>query len=303
VPYEILEKKYLDSKEKLFEMVLHTPLISKKAHAGNFIIIRVNETGERIPITVADYDRKQGTITIIVQVVGKTTTLLSQKEVGDEILDVIGPLGNKIHIKKYDDPIVIVGGGVGIAPCYPQAKELKKAGNRIISIIGAKNKDLHFWNDKMDEISDELIVTTDDGSLGRKGFVTEPLKEILQNRKISLIIAIGPLIMMKNVVDLTRGTKEFPKVNTMVSLNTIMIDGTGMCGGCRFLTQEGEIYFACVDGPDVDGHMVNFENLLERAKRYENQEQKAMEIYDHKCRSLEKFEKENKVIKEEGVNQ
>lgn len=303
MPYEILEKKYLDSKEKLFEMVLDTPLIANKAHAGNFIIIRVNEMGERIPITVADYDRKRGTITIVVQVVGKTTTLLSQKEVGDEILDVIGPLGNKIHIKKYDEPIVIIGGGVGIAPCYPQAKELKKAGNRIISIIGAKDKDLHFWNDKMDEISDELIVTTDDGSLGRKGFVTEPLKEILQSRKISLVIAIGPLIMMKHVVDLTRGTKEFPEVNTMVSLNTIMIDGTGMCGGCRFLSREGEIYFACVDGPDVDGHMVNFENLLKRAKRYANQEQKAMEVYDHKCRSLEKFETNSKGIKEKGANQ
>ncbi|TXT59191.1 MAG: Sulfide dehydrogenase subunit beta [Promethearchaeota archaeon] len=301
MPYKILEKKYLDSKSKLFEMVVETPLIAKKAHAGNFILIRVNETGERIPITVADYDREEGTITMVVQVVGKTTTLLSQKEVGEEILDVVGPLGNRIHIEKYDHPVVIIGGGVGIAPCYPQAKELKEAGNEIITIMGAQTKDLLFWVDKMAKISDELIITTDDGSQGIKGFVTQPLKNILKKSEISLVIAIGPLIMMKNVVNLTKGTDEFPKVDTKVSLNTIMIDGTGMCGGCRFLTHEGEIYFACVDGPDVDGHMVDFDNLLKRANRYKDQEQKLMEAYKHKCRSLEKFYSENQKVEEEGA--
>jgi ferredoxin/flavodoxin---NADP+ reductase len=301
VPYKILKKVFLDSNETLFEMVLETPLIAKKAHAGNFILIRVNEKGERIPLTIADYDKEKGTITIVVQVVGKTTTLLSQQKVGDTILDVVGPLGNKIHIKEYDHPIVIVGGGVGIAPCYPQAKELKEVGNRVITIMGARNRDLHFWIDKFTEISDKLIITTNDGSLGMKGLVIEPLKEILKSREISLVIAIGPLIMMKSVVELTKGIEDFPKVDTMVSLNTIMIDGTGMCGGCRFLTQEGEIYFACVDGPDVDGHIVNFENLMERAKRYADQEQKALETYKHKCRSLEKFKSENPKVKEKGA--
>jgi ferredoxin--NADP+ reductase len=196
-----------------------------------------------------------------------------------------------------------VGGGVGIAPCYPQAKELKEAGNRVITIMGARNRDLHFWIDKFTEISDELIVTTDDGSMGMKGLVIEPLREILKSREISLVIAIGPLIMMKSVVELTEGNTDYPKVETMVSLNTIMIDGTGMCGGCRFLTKEGEIYFACVDGPDVDGHIVNFENLLERGKRYKNQEKKALKNYEHECRSLKKYKMKNLKLKEKGAEQ
>ena len=206
MPYEILEKSELGKSGTIFEMVLGTPLIAKKAYAGNFVLIRVNETGERIPLTIADYDREKGTITIVIQVVGKSTKLLCNQKIGDKILDVVGPLGNKIHIEKYEHPIVIIGGGIGIAPCYPQAKELKEAGNEIITILGARSKDLLIWKEKMKSVSDELIITTDDGSEGLKGVVTDPLKQIMQKRKISLVISIGPLVMMKYVALTTNGS-------------------------------------------------------------------------------------------------
>jgi ferredoxin--NADP+ reductase len=273
-------------------MVLRTPLIAKKAHAGNFVLLRVNETGERIPLTVADYDREKGTITLVIQVVGKSTKLICNQNVGDQILDVVGPLGNEIHVKKYDNPIVVIGGGIGIAPCFPQAKELRDAGNEIISILGARNKDLLIWKEKMKSVSDELIITTDDGSEGIKGVVTDPLKQIMQKRKISLVIAIGPLVMMKYVALTTNGSGDLPKVKTFVSLNTIMVDGTGMCGCCRFSTLEGDIQFACVDGPDVDGHIVDFDNLLKRADRFLEQERESLECYDEECRALEQLKKE-----------
>jgi len=292
LPYEILEKKELGSSGNIYEMVLRTPLIAKKAHAGNFVLLRVNETGERIPLTVADYDREKGTITLVIQVVGKSTKLICNQNVGDQILDVVGPLGNEIHVKKYDNPIVIIGGGIGIAPCFPQAKELKDAGNEIISILGARNKDLLIWKEKMKSVSDELIITTDDGSEGIKGVVTDPLKQIIQKRKISLVIAIGPLVMMKYVTLTTNGSGGLPKVKTFVSLNTIMIDGTGMCGCCRFSTLDGDIQFACVDGPDVDGHIVDFDNLLKRADRFLEQERESLECYDEECRALEQLKKE-----------
>lgn len=287
--YKILMKKELGSSGTLFEIELATPLIAKKARAGNFILIRINEKGERIPLTIADYDREKGTITIVFQVVGKTTKLLSILENGNSPLDVVGPLGNEIHIKKFDYPVVIIGGGVGIAPCYPQAKELKKAGNKIISIIGARSSNLLFWREKMEEVSDELIICTDDGTEGKKGVVTEPLKELLKRESLSLVISIGPLIMMKFVALTTNGYEGLPKVKTMVSLNTIMIDGTGMCGGCRFSTIDGKRYFACVDGPDVDGHMVDFDNLIKRAKRFKAQEKESIELYEHECRAVEKL--------------
>ncbi len=293
MPFEILEKRELGGSGIVFEMVLETPLIAKKAYAGNFVLVRINETGERIPLTIADYDREKGTITIVVQIAGKSTKLLFHQNVGDSILDVVGPLGNKIHIKKYEYPVVIIGGGVGIAPCYPQAKELKEVGNKIISILGARNKELLFWRDKMGSVSDELIICTDDGSEGIKGVVTEPLKDLLKREKLSIVIAIGPLIMMKYVALTTNGFDGLPKVKTIVSLNTIMIDGTGMCGGCRFPTIDGKIGFACVDGPDVDGHIVDFDNLLKRAKRFEKQEKESLELYDRECKALKKFYKEN----------
>jgi len=292
LPYEILEKSELGNSGTIFELVLLTPLIAKKAHAGNFVLLRINETGERIPLTIADYNRENGTITMIIQVVGKSTKLLCNKNVGDQILDVVGPLGNKIHIKKYDDPIVVIGGGIGIAPCYLQAKELKEAGNEIITIIGARSKDLLIWKEKMETVSDQLIITTDDGSEGTKGVVTDPLKKIMQKRKISLVIAIGPLIMMKYVALTTNGSGDLPKVKTFVSLNTIMVDGTGMCGSCRFSTLDGDIQFACVDGPDVDGHIVDFDNLLNRARRFLEQERESLKCYDDECRALEQLKKE-----------
>ncbi len=293
MPYKILEKRELGGSGIVFEMVLETPLIAKKAYAGNFVLVRINETGERIPLTIADYDREKGTITTVVQIAGKSTKLLFHQNVGDSILDVVGPLGNKIHIKKYEYSVVIIGGGVGIAPCYPQAKELKEVGNKIISILGARNKELLFWRDKMGSVSDELIICTDDGSEGIKGVVTEPLKDLLKREKLSIVIAIGPLIMMKYVALTTNGFDGLPKVKTIVSLNTIMIDGTGMCGGCRFPTIDGKIGFACVDGPDVDGHIVDFDNLLKRAKRFEKQEKESLELYDRECKALKKFFKEN----------
>lgn len=269
-------------------MVVDAPFVARKARAGNFVIIRVNERGERIPLTVADYDRDAGTITLVVQVVGKTTKLLSTLNAGDSILDFAGPLGNAIEIKEYSDPVVIIGGGVGIAPCYPQAKELKVAGNHIISIIGARTSDLLFWREKMVAVSDEIIICTDDGSEGIQGFVTDALKAVLQQHRVSLVIAIGPLIMMKNIALLTRGDGEqgIPEVKTMVSLNPIMVDGTGMCGGCRFRTISGESFFSCVDGPDVDGHIVDFDNLIQRSKRFRSQEIQAMEQYEHECKAL-----------------
>ena len=290
--FEILEKRELGTSGIVFEMIISTPLIAKKAYAGNFILLRINETGERFPLTIADYDREKKTITIVFQVVGKSTKLLSHLEVGDTILDVVGPLGNKIHIKKYEYPVVIIGGGVGIAPCYPQAKELKEAGNKVISILGARNTGLLFWKDKMSSVSDEVIICTDDGSEGIKGVVTVPLTEIIKREKISIVIAIGPLIMMKYVALTTNGSGDLPKVKTFVSLNTIMIDGTGMCGGCRFSTLDGGVQFACVDGPDVDGHIVDFDNLLKRANRFIDQEKESLECYDEECRALKKFKSE-----------
>jgi ferredoxin--NADP+ reductase len=293
LPYKILKKIQLGNSGTLYEMDIYAPLIAKKAFAGNFVLIRINERGERIPLTIADYDREEGIITLVIQVVGKSTLLLSHQDEGDEILDVVGSLGNNIHVEKYEHPVIIIGGGVGIAPCYPQAKELKNIGNKVISILGAQTKDLVFWKDRMEAVSDELIITTNDGSEGIKGFVTVPLKELIKNKKISLVIAIGPLIMMKNVALTTSGKEGLPKVKTFVSLNTIMIDGTGMCGGCRFPTLDGDVYFACADGPDVDAHIVDFNILLNRANRFLDQEKKSLNLYKHECKALEKSKGES----------
>ena len=238
MPFKILRKYKLEDSGTLYEMDIHAALIARKAFAGNFIILRVNERGERIPLTIADYDRDKGIITIVFQVVGKSTLLLSHQKTNDEILDIVGPLGNELRVEKYEFPVVIIGGGVGIAECYPQAKELKKAGNEIISIIGARTKDFLFWKDRMAAVSNRLIICTNDGSEGIKGFVTKPLQDLLKNEEISVVITIGPLIMMKNISSLTDGSTGLPKVKTYVSLNTIMIDGTGLCGGCRFVTHN-----------------------------------------------------------------
>jgi ferredoxin--NADP+ reductase len=279
--YKILEKQVLSDVTKL--MIINAPHVAKKAKAGQFIIVKIDEQGERIPLTIADYDSSAGTITIIFQEVGQSTMHLGTLEPGDMLATFAGPLGHPTEIENFGT-VICVGGGVGIAPVYPIARALKQAGNTVISIIGARSKNLLFWEDKMRAVSDELHICTDDGSLGRKCLVTDPLKEILEARKnsVSKVWAIGPAIMMKFV---TLTTKPF-NVPTIVSLNTIMIDGTGMCGGCRVLLDEGA-KFVCVDGPEFDGHKVDWTSLLSRLQFYREEEKTAVEHWKHTC-NLEK---------------
>jgi ferredoxin--NADP+ reductase len=261
-------------------MVVEAPHVAGKAKAGQFVIVRVDEPGERIPLTIADYNREAGTITIIFQELGKSTMHLGKLNPGDALASFAGPLGHPTEIENFGT-VVCMGGGVGIAPIYPIARALKEAGNRVISIIGARTKELIFWEDRMRAVSDELIVCTDDGSHGKKALVTEPLKELLDDKKnnVAKVWAIGPAIMMKFV---TLTTKPY-HVPTIVSLNTIMIDGTGMCGGCRVLLEEGA-QFVCVDGPEFNGHKVDWDNLLSRLSFYKDEEKQAVEHYEHKCR-------------------
>ena len=276
--YRILEKEILSDVTKL--IVVEAPHVARKARAGQFVIVRIDEHGERIPLTIADYEREAGTITLIFQEVGKSTMHLGTMKVGDALTTVAGPLGHPTEIARYGT-VVCVGGGVGVAPIFPIARALKEADNHVVSIIGARTKDLLFWEDRMRAVSDELIVCTDDGSYGRKALVTEPLKELLEARgkEIARVWAIGPAIMMK-FVSLT--TKPFG-IPTIVSLNTIMIDGTGMCGGCRVLLEEGA-QFVCVDGPEFDGHKVDWDNLLARLSFYREEERLAVERWEHECR-------------------
>lgn len=276
--YKILEKQELSDVTKL--MVVEAPQVAEKARPGQFVIVRIDEYGERIPLTIADFDREAGTITLIFQEVGKSTIQMGTMEVGEGFATFAGPLGHPTEIEDFGT-VVCVGGGVGIAPIYPITRGLHEAGNHVISIIGARTKDLLFWEDRMQAVSDELIVCTDDGSYGRKALVTEPLKELLEERagEIEHVWAIGPAIMMK-FVSLT--TQPYG-VDTTVSLNTIMIDGTGMCGGCRVLLEDGA-QFVCVDGPEFDAHKVDWENLLSRQRYYQKEEQLAMERWEHKCR-------------------
>ena len=292
---KIVSKTFLNPDKTVFEMVVEAPLVAKKAKGGNFVILRIDETGERIPLTVADYDKEKGTITMVIMAVGKSTTQISKLEPGDEILDFIGPLGNKAHIKKFEHPVVFIGGGVGIAPCYPQAKEMKEEGNHVIAILSARTKNLLFWEDKFREFCDEVFITTDDGSLGMKGFGVDKLKQLMLEKPLSQVIAIGPMIMMKFVALLTNGKKDLPLIPTIVSLNTLMVDGTGMCGGCRFQTLHGETKFACVDGPDVDGHDVDFDNLLKRNTRFVRVEKIRLEKYNEECRAIDKFCEEKEI--------
>lgn len=261
---------------EVYRMVVEAPLISKKRKAGQFIILRIDEHGERIPLTIADAQPDAGTITLIYQIAGKTTAQLATMEVGEELHDVVGPLGRPTEIKHYGT-CVCVGGGIGCAPMFPIASALKQAGNKVISIIGARSKDLIILEDELRVVSDELIVSTDDGSYGRKALVTEPLKEVLERETVDLCLAIGPPIMMK-FVSLT--TKPFD-VHTLVSLNSIMVDGTGMCGGCR-VTVGGATKFVCVDGPEFDGHQVDFDQLMKRLSAYVDHERRAMERWENR---------------------
>jgi ferredoxin/flavodoxin---NADP+ reductase len=257
----------------VIENRIEAPKIAAKAKPGQFVILKANETGERIPLTISDIDRKEGTVTVIYMVVGKSTELFKTLQEGDSYQDVIGPLGKPTPIEKVGT-VVCVGGGTGVAVLFPVTRALKEAGNRVISIIGARNKDLLILEDKMKAVSDELHVCTDDGSYGRKGFVTEALKETLEKGSVDLAVAIGPVPMMKFVSAMT---KKY-NVKTLVSLNPIMIDGTGMCGGCR-VSVGGKTKFACVDGPEFDGHLVDFDNLASRLQAYADEERKAHEAY------------------------
>jgi len=277
--YLILKKETLTPATKLMEIA--APHVARKAAAGQFVIVRIDEFGERIPLTIADYDRQQGTITIIFQELGKSTLHLGKLIPGNSVASFAGPLGHPTEIGNFGT-VVCIGGGVGVAPIYPIARALKEAGNKVISIIGARTKELLFWEERMRAVSDELIVCTDDGSQGRKSLVTEPLKEILDNKNntVAKVWAIGPAIMMKFV---TLATKPYD-VPTIVSLNTIMIDGTGMCGGCRVLLEDGA-QFVCVDGPEFNGHKVDWDNLLSRLSFYKDEEKKAVDHYEHKCRT------------------
>ena len=279
MPHKIISKKQLS--ENVFTVEIEAPLVAQSRKAGQFVIISINnEYGERIPLTIAGADAEKGTIRLIWQRLGKTTAELADLQEGDEITNVAGPLGLPTHLEKFGT-VVCVGGGIGNAPLLPIAKALKEEGNHIVSILGAKNKELLILEEEFAQISNELIITTDDGSYGRKALVTEPLKELCQrNPKPDQVFAIGPAIMMKFCCEVT---KEFD-IPTQVSLNTIMVDGTGMCGGCR-IEFDNKPKFVCVDGPEFDGHKVNFDLMMKRLNAYQEQEKKAHEQYiEHKCK-------------------
>ncbi len=266
--YKILKKEALN--QTVMRMVIEAPFVAKKALAGQFIILRVDENGERIPLTIADYDREAGTITIIFQIVGATTTLLSKKEEGECLVDFVGPLGNPSKTEGYKK-VAVIGGGVGCAIAYPVAKALHENGAEVHSIVGFRNKDLVILEDDFKDVSDKYVLMTDDGTAGEKGLVTNALENLInEGNDYDLVMAIGPLVMMKFVCKLT----EKYNIKTVVSMNPIMIDGTGMCGGCR-LRVGGETKFACVDGPEFDGHLVDFDAAIERSAMYREFEREA----------------------------
>lgn len=289
---EIVEKQILAASIVLFK--IYVPDIVRKARAGQFVVLRVDDYAERIPLTIADFDRKTGLLTVIFQVVGSSTQKMEKFEEGQTILDVVGPLGKPSHIEDFGT-VICVGGGVGVAPVYPIAKALFEKGNKVISIIGARTKDMLILEEEMKAVSTELYVTTDDGTYGHHGFVTDVLKKLIsEKRKINLVIGIGPIIMMKAVCDATRPFE----LKTVVSLNTIMVDGTGMCGCCR-ATVGGETKFVCVDGPEFDGHQVEFKELMLRGRMYNREERRA--LWDHKCKLEEKEKSLKKSKKREPM--
>lgn len=274
---EILENTKIA--EKVNRYKIYAPEIANKRKAGQFIILRLDENGERIPLTIADADAQNGTLTLVVQAVGKTTEQMTKLKPKDQILDLVGPLGAPTHLEVFGT-VVMVGGGIGVAPAHPIAQAMKQAGNRVITILGARNKELIIMEEEMRKASDEVMIYTDDGSYGEKGLVTDALQKVIDTQgKPDLVVAIGPVIMMKFVSALT---KEH-KIKTVVSLNPIMVDGTGMCGGCR-VSIGGESKFACVDGPEFDGHLVDFEELMKRQAFYRELEQESLVCYDKECK-------------------
>lgn len=270
--YKIVHREDLTPNIHLLEIL--APAVARKAKEGQFVVVKIHDRGERIPLTVADYDREAGTITVVFMEVGKTTMHLATLGVGDSLPTFLGPLGMSTEIEQFGT-VVCVGGGFGVATTFPIARAMKAAGNRVISIMGFRTKELIFWEDRLREVSDELLVTTDDGSYGRQGVVTVPLKEILEKGiKIDRVVAIGPGIMMRFVAK----TTESFGVKTIVSLNPVMVDGTGLCGGCR-VSIAGETKFACVDGPDFDAHQVDWDLLMARQRLYLDEEKCSRELY------------------------
>lgn len=268
--YRILHSEDLTRDICLFRV--HAPGVAAKARAGQFVIVRSHDKGERIPLTIADWDTDEGSVTIVFMKVGTSTVRLGQLGAGDDILDFVGPLGRPTEVEKFGT-VVCVAGGFAIATIVPIARSMRQSGNRVVSIMGFRTKDLVFWEERLRSVSDELIVTTDDGSYGRKGLVTEPLKDLLLESQVDRIIAIGPTVMMK-FSSLT--SKPFG-VKTIVSLNPIMVDGTGMCGVCR-VSVGGETKFACVDGPDFDGHQVDWDLLMSRQRAYLDEEKESLQL-------------------------
>ncbi|MCD6598718.1 MAG: sulfide/dihydroorotate dehydrogenase-like FAD/NAD-binding protein [Bacteroidales bacterium] len=268
---KIIEKEHFS--KLVIKLVIEAPEIARSRKPGHFVIIRVDKKGERIPLTIADADESKGTITLVIQRVGVSSSKLTDLEVGDTILDVSGPMGQATHLDKVGT-VLCAGGGVGVAPLLPIVKGLKEAGNRIVTILAARSKDLIILEEQMKEYSDELIIMTDDGSYGKKGLVTHGMEEVIKREKVNMSVVIGPAIMMK-FASLT--TKKY-NIPTVASLNTIMVDGTGMCGACR-VTVGGKTKFVCIDGPEFDAHQVDFDQMLQRLGAYKDQELEAYEKY------------------------
>jgi ferredoxin--NADP+ reductase len=276
--FEILRREEMANGTVVLDEI-SAPKIAAKAKPGQFVILKANETGERIPLTMADTDAKKGTLTVIYQVVGKSTALFKSLQVGEHFQDVIGPLGKPTHLEKVGT-VACVGGGTGVAVLHPITRGLKEVGNHVVAIIGARTQDLLIMEDKMKAASHELHVCTDDGSYGHHGFVTDVLKNVLETKDVKLVVGIGPVPMMKF---LSKLTKEYG-VKTLVSLNAIMVDGTGMCGCCR-VSVGGKTQFACVDGPEFDGHAVDFDELAQRLDAYKGLEKQAFERYLNECKA------------------
>lgn len=268
---KIIEKEQLNN--NVVKLIIDAPRIAEKRKAGHFVIVKIDDKGERIPLTIADADAKKGTITLVIQKVGVTSHKLSLMEEGDTLTDVVGPLGNATEIEN-EGTVLCAGGGVGIAPLLPIARAFKEAGNRVVSVLAARNKDLIILEEEMKECSDELIIMTDDGSYGKQGLVTHGMEEILDKEKVNLAVTIGPAIMMKFA---SQTTKKY-NVPTIASLNTIMVDGTGMCGACR-VTVDSKTKFVCVDGPEFDAHKIDFDEMIMRLGAYQEQERKDYENY------------------------
>ncbi|MEA3558455.1 MAG: sulfide/dihydroorotate dehydrogenase-like FAD/NAD-binding protein [Candidatus Thermoplasmatota archaeon] len=282
--FQIIKHQQFSPVTFLWEIL--APDLAKASKPGQFVMVRIREGGERIPLTIADYDVEKGTITLVIQAVGRSSNEMNDLKEGDYLLDLMGPLGIPSHIDKKEGRVVLVGGGLGVAPIYPQLRKYKEMGNHTISIMGFRNEDLIFWADRFIKYSNEFHVATDDGSAGTKGFVTNVLDDVLKrNDDIAEVVAIGPLVMMKACAEVSRKYG----IKTIVSLNTIMVDGIGMCGSCR-VTVDGKVKFACVDGPDFDAHLVDWDELMIRQKRFDKEESHAQECWEQDCRAKKKFE-------------